>query len=123
MLDTENHKAGGKRAYESDYPENVSGKITKWIDVDSVTERYKITDCRSLDTLNKEEFKDKWMTLIDVEDCWSISRPQGQDAEGKEVSHLTIKVLLHKKDLFTGICGIYAVITKRAPYIKSESVA
>lgn len=122
MLDTENHKAGGKRAYESDYPENVSGKIPKWIDVDSVTERYKITDCRSLDTLNKEEFKDKWMTLIDVEDCWSISR-QGQDAEGKEVSHLTIEVLLHKKDLFTGICGIYAVITKRAPYIKSESVA
>lgn len=71
-INVESHKAGVKRVSDNDFPANISGKIPKWIDVDSVAERYKITD--SLDTSSDEKFKDKWMTLIDVEDCWSISR-------------------------------------------------
>lgn len=90
-IDVENRKAGVKRMSDNDYPANISGKMPKWIDSeDSMTKRYKIIDCQhSMDTSNEEEFKDKWMTLIDVEDCWSISRRTDQDAKEKEASHVT----------------------------------
>lgn len=101
-LSVEDHKAGVKRVSDDDYPANISGKIPKWIDVDSVAERYKITD--SLDSTSEEQFKDKWMTLIDVEDCWSISRLTNLATE--EVSHVTIRILLHKSKF--AHCSIYA---------------
>ncbi|XP_071557598.1 uncharacterized protein Fs(2)ltopp43 [Temnothorax nylanderi] len=74
-IKAENYQAGVKRPFDYDYPANVSGKIPKWTDEDSTTERYKVIDCQhSLDTSNEEELKDKWVTLVEVEDCWSISR-------------------------------------------------
>lgn len=100
-LSMESHKAGVKRSIsDDDCPVNISGKVPKWIDVNSVAERYKITD--SLDTTSEEDFKDKWMTLIDIEDCWSISHLTNLATE--EVSHVTIKILLHKNKFLIAIC-------------------
>lgn len=100
-INTENHKSGIKRVSDNDYPANITGKVPKWIDVDTMAERYKVTDCQhSLDTSNEEEFKNKWMTLIDVEDRWSISHLTNQ---AEEASHVTIKIFLHKKDSFRDI--------------------
>jgi len=86
ILDKENHQVGVKRQSDSDYPANISGKIPKWIHVDSVTEKRKITDCQG--TSNEEEFEDKWMTFIDIEDHWSSTN---QDREEKEASHFCTK--------------------------------
>lgn len=52
-------------------------------------ERYKVVNCqRSQDTLKTEEkLEEKWLTLIDVEDSWSVSTTTAkQNAEETEVS-------------------------------------
>ncbi|KAL0123877.1 hypothetical protein PUN28_006012 [Cardiocondyla obscurior] len=84
QISTETHKAGVKRVSDNEYPATVSGKIPKLIDVNLATEKYKLNDQNSLDELN-EESTDKWMTLIDVNDCWSNSHETnstpGEDIE------------------------------------------
>lgn len=90
-ISTEIVKIGTKRTYgqaESNcYTPNISNK--KWIGVESLGERYKVVNCqRSQDTLKTEEdSEEKWMTLIDVEDSWSVSNITAkQNAEETKVS-------------------------------------
>ncbi|XP_070149129.1 probable RNA polymerase II nuclear localization protein SLC7A6OS [Polyergus mexicanus] len=62
---------------------NISNK--KWIGGDPLVERYKVVNCqRSQDTLNEEKSEDKWLTLIDVEDSWSVSGTAKQNAKETE---------------------------------------
>ncbi|KAM0728017.1 putative RNA polymerase II nuclear localization protein SLC7A6OS [Formica fusca] len=62
---------------------NISNK--KWIGGDPLVERYKVVNCQhSQETLNEEKSEDKWLTLIDVEDCWSVSGTAKQNAEETE---------------------------------------
>ncbi|XP_011877751.1 PREDICTED: probable RNA polymerase II nuclear localization protein SLC7A6OS [Vollenhovia emeryi] len=86
-ISTESHKSGVKRIADNDNPANISGKVPKWIDVDSVTERYKVTDCQHcVNSSNQEELEDKWMTLIDVEDSWSVSRLAENQASAEDLA-------------------------------------
>ncbi|XP_029164679.1 probable RNA polymerase II nuclear localization protein SLC7A6OS [Nylanderia fulva] len=76
-------EVGVKRTCDSSYPANISNK--KWIGGDSVIERYKVVNCqRSQDTLNEEKSEEKWMTLIDVEDSWSVSGTAKENAKKSE---------------------------------------
>lgn len=81
-------KVGIKRTSgqaENNYA-NISNK--KWIGVESLAERYKVVNCqRSQDTSSEEKSEEKWLTLIDVEDSWSVSIAAKQNAKETEVSH------------------------------------
>lgn len=89
QINEENDKIGIKRRVsDNDYPSNIPEKLPKWINEES--ERYKITNCQQSSTANEEESKEMRMTLIDVEDCWSMSQPTNQQTVKKGVSRITI---------------------------------
>ncbi|CAL1678786.1 unnamed protein product [Lasius platythorax] len=76
-------EVGVKRTCDSSYSANISNK--KWIGGDPLIGRYKVVNCqRSQDTLNEEKFEDKWLTLIDVEDSWSVSGTAKQNTKESE---------------------------------------
>ncbi|XP_072763473.1 probable RNA polymerase II nuclear localization protein SLC7A6OS [Anoplolepis gracilipes] len=76
-------KIGVKRTCDASYSANISNK--KWIGADPLVERYKVVNCqRSQDMLNEEKTEDKWLTLIDVEDSWSVSGTAKQNAQQTE---------------------------------------
>jgi len=83
-------KVGTKRTCgqtEGNHHANISNK--KWIGMEPLVERYKVVNCqRSQDTLKTEEkLEEKWLTLIDVEDSWSVSTTTAkQNAKETEVS-------------------------------------
>ncbi|EFN64190.1 hypothetical protein EAG_09001 [Camponotus floridanus] len=75
-INTEIAKVGTKRTCgqtDGNHHANISNK--KWIGMEPLGERYKVVNCqRSQDTLKTEEkLEEKWLTLIDVEDSWSVS--------------------------------------------------
>ncbi|XP_050461345.1 probable RNA polymerase II nuclear localization protein SLC7A6OS [Cataglyphis hispanica] len=82
-MGTEIANVGVKRTCDGSYSGNTSNK--KWIGGDPLVERYKVVNCqRSQDTLNEEKSEEKWLTLIDVEDSWSVSNTLKQNAEETE---------------------------------------
>lgn len=101
-------EVGVKRTCDNSYSANTSNK--KWIGGDSVIERYKVVNCqRSQDTLNEEKSEDKWMTLIDVEDSWSVSGTAKQNVKESEVSYIEF----YKNTL---ICNIIYFLKKDLKY-------
>lgn len=100
-MGTEIVNVGVKRTCDGSYSGNTSNK--KWIGGDPLVERYKVVNCqRSQDTLNEEKSEEKWLTLIDVEDSWSVSNIVQQNAKETEVSH--IKIFVRILILMCAIC-------------------
>ncbi|XP_020297275.1 probable RNA polymerase II nuclear localization protein SLC7A6OS [Pseudomyrmex gracilis] len=79
-----------KRTLSHDDNIFVSGKISRLIESDSITERFKVINRQRSVEISESSDK-KWVTLIDIEDSWNISE---KDEKEKTLNDDTVE----KKD-------------------------
>lgn len=94
---------GAKRTYDSDSSNSANVPNKKWIGANPTVERYKVVSCqRSQDTLNEGESDDKWLTLVDVEDSWSISGTAKQHRVSLDTAEETEDIEDYAYDVYYG---------------------
>ncbi|XP_012535105.1 serine-aspartate repeat-containing protein C [Monomorium pharaonis] len=79
----ESREAGVKRAFNDNYAECIPKKLSKSTET-NLAERYKVIQWSSLNEEKNYTLEDKYMTLIDVEDCWSTNALYLTDKEDIE---------------------------------------
>lgn len=78
-------------------PINFLAQRRKQIKENSAANRYKVVNChRSLDTSSIEEFEDKVMTFVDIEDSASLAANQSTAATAEEEEKVCNSSNLHK---------------------------